>query len=125
MASPFRTAARGVLIILSMLGPVQADDELVGPVIPVLPCRTANFVSDFVIGYRGYESDIPSAVSCLLRMGRTSPDHLLTFSNWRWNVTVSPRDDPTKSQVLPDAKFPGEGGCGLEIGDFNFDGFTD
>src|SRR6266849_5356181 len=129
-------AMASLTILLVAFGPARANDEFVGPVIPdVLPCRTAHSASDFLPEYHGNEWEIPPTIRCVLRVGRTSPEYLVTFSNlvkrstgevlerWHWNVTAAPRDDPTKTQVLPDAEFPGEGGCGIEVGDFNFDGF--
>ena len=54
--------------------------------------------------------------------GKRSPHQ---SREWRYKVEVSDAADPSRVQSLPDAKFPGIGGCGIEVGDFNFDGFTD
>lgn len=131
-------AAAGLVVLF--LGAASsahaADSATAPPAADPPPCRTVDFPTQFVAGFRGFEQDIPATISCVLDIHPTLGGYLLTFSNrvkrtehdvdrWRHTVTASPRSDPSNRLALPEADFPGQGGCGLEVGDFNFDGFTD
>jgi hypothetical protein len=98
-------------------------------------CRSVHFPTNLLPAFSGHEDDIPNTISCLLEVHPTLAPFVLVFSDrgklgagrglskYRWRVGISPLADPAKQQPMPVAEFPR--GCGLEVADFNFDGYTD
>ncbi len=123
------------LLGLSVLahGPegTRVDDEA------LVPCRNVHFATQLVPGYDGREEHIPKVIRCALEVQAPLPKYTVTFSEikaerprsqagrYQWDVDITDSSDPSHRQVVDQATFPGEGGCGMEVGDFNLDGFVD